>query len=60
MKVGNKIVTGKQFDLMAAPSGAIIINALKYLAKIPDYLHLLYPNVLESIIKLKQLILGID
>ena len=54
MKVGNKIITGKQSDLMTAPGGAII-NALKYLAKIPDDLHLLSPNVLEPIIKLKKI-----
>ena len=30
-------------------------NALKYLAKIPDDLHLLSPNVLEPIIKLKKI-----
>ena len=54
LKVGNKIITGKQSDLMTAPGGAII-NALKYLAKIPDDLHLLSPNVLEPIIKLKKI-----
>ena len=54
IKVGEKIITGKQSDLMTAPGGAII-NALKYLGKIPDDLHLLSPNVLEPIIKLKKI-----
>ena len=53
IKIGNKIITGKQSDLMTAPGGAII-NALKYLSNIPDDIHLLSPSVLEPIIKLKN------
>ena len=53
MKIGRKIITGKQSDLMTAP-GAAIINSIKYLSKIPDDMHLLSPTVLEPIIKLKK------
>jgi uncharacterized protein (UPF0371 family) len=54
LKIKNKIITGKQSDLMTAP-GAVIINALKYLGNIPDDIHLLSPNVLEPILKLKNM-----
>ena len=54
LKINNKIITGKQSDLMTAP-GAVIINALKYLGNIPDDIHLLSPNVLEPILKLKNM-----
>jgi uncharacterized protein (UPF0371 family) len=53
LKIGQKIITGKQSELMTAP-GAAIINALKYLSNIPDDIHLLSPTVLEPILKLKQ------
>ena len=53
LKIGRKIITGKQSDLMTAPGGAII-NAIKYLSKIPDDMHLLSPIVLEPILKLKK------
>ena len=53
MKIGRKIITGKPSDLMTAP-GAAIINAIKYLSKIPDDMHLLSPTVLEPILKLKK------
>ena len=51
--IGNKIITGKQSDLMTAPGGAII-NALKYLSNIPEDIHLLSPAILEPILKLKK------
>ncbi len=53
IKIGNKIITGKQSDLMTAPGGAII-NAIKYLSKIPDDIKLLSPKVLEPMLKLKE------
>ena len=53
MKIGEKIITGKQSDLMTAP-GAAIINCIKYLSQIPDDIHLLSPTVLEPILKLKK------
>ena len=52
LKVGKKIITGKQTDLMT-PAGSVILNALKQLSKIPD-IYLLSPSVLEPILKLKQ------
>ena len=53
IKIGDKIITGKQSKLMTAPGGAII-NTLKYLSNIPDDIDLLSPIVLEPIIKLKN------
>ena len=53
LKIGRKIITGKQSDLMTAP-GAAIINSIKYLSNIPDDIHLLSPLVLEPILKLKK------
>ena len=53
LKLPNKkIITGKQTDLMS-PAGSLILNAIKELAKIPDEVLLLSPNVIEPIIKLK-------
>ena len=45
IKVHNKIITGKQTKLLTPPSSAIL-NAIKYLSKIPDDIDLLSPNVL--------------
>ncbi len=42
------ILTGKNSPLMHAAS-ALVLNAVKYLAKIPDTMHLLPPNIMESI-----------
>ena len=53
LKVGKKIITGKQTDLLT-PAGSVILNAIKYLSKIPDDIYLLSPNVLEPILKLKK------
>ena len=53
IKINDNIITGKQSDLMTAPGGAII-NAVKYLSKIPNDMHLLSPIVLEPILKLKK------
>ncbi len=52
IKVGKRIITGKQTDLMT-PAGSVILNALKHLSKIPD-IYLLSPTVLEPILKLKK------
>lgn len=48
-----KIVTGKQSDLMDACS-AMLLNAAKYLAKIPDHQMLLSPSILNTICDLKE------
>ena len=53
MKVNKKILTGKQTDLLT-PAGTVILNAIKYLSKIPDDIYLLSPTVLEPMLKLKQ------
>lgn len=47
-----RIVTGKTSELLSS-SSAVILNALKTLAKIPDDMMLLSPMVIEPIQKLK-------
>ena len=49
---GNRIITGKQTDLMT-PAGTAVLNALKHISRIPD-IYLLSPTVLEPILKLKK------
>ena len=51
------IITGKNSALMHAAS-SLILNACKQLAKIPDEIHLLSPNIIESIENLKENILN--
>ncbi|MBN2189691.1 MAG: DUF1846 domain-containing protein [Candidatus Aureabacteria bacterium] len=51
------LITGKNSDLMHA-SSSVILNAVKVLAGIPDKIHLLSPNIIESIGKLKIRIAG--
>lgn len=48
-----KLITGKNSPLMHAAS-SLILNAIKELAEIPDKLHLLSPNIIQSIRKLKK------
>ncbi|MDD4872680.1 MAG: DUF1846 domain-containing protein [Kiritimatiellae bacterium] len=50
------IVTGENSALMHAAS-SLVLNAIKKLADIPDKIHLLSPNIIESIGKLKTNIL---
>jgi len=51
------LVDGKNSQLMhATPS--LILNAVKRLAEIPDKIHLLSPNIIESIGKLKDSLSG--
>lgn len=47
------IITGKNSPLMHAAS-SVVMNAAKKLADIPDKLHLLSPNIIESIGHLKK------
>src|SRR5512139_3027334 len=47
------IVTGKNSPLMHAAS-ALVLNAIKHLAMIPDAMHLLPPNIMESISHFKK------
>ena len=51
------IVTGKNSALMHAAS-SLVLNAIKELAEIPDKIHLLAPNVIESIANLKKNIMN--
>lgn len=53
MLENGKVITGKESELLSA-SSALLINAMKELAGIPDDVYLLSPSVLESIFKLKQ------
>ena len=53
MKVNRKIITGKQTDLLT-PAGTVILNAIKYLSKIPDDIDLLSPKVLKPIMSLNE------
>jgi len=47
------IVVGKNSPLMHAAS-SLILNAIKKIAEIPDKIHLLSPNIMESIGSLKK------
>lgn len=47
-----RIVTGRQSNLMTSAAAAVL-NCIKVLAKLPDELHLISPNVIEPIISLK-------
>ncbi|NQT22982.1 MAG: DUF1846 domain-containing protein [Candidatus Omnitrophica bacterium] len=51
------IVTGKNSPLMHAAS-SLVLNAIKTLAGMPDKLHLLPPNIIESIANLKENVLS--
>ena len=51
------LVTGKNSPLMHATS-ALILNAIKKLSGLPDHLHLLSPQIIESVARLKETILG--
>ena len=51
------IVTGKNSPLMHAAS-SLVMNAVKHLAGVPDAIHLLSPNITESIGKLKKDVLN--
>ena len=51
------IITGKNSPLMHA-AASLILNAVKVLAGIPDSIHLLSPNIMESIANLKKGILN--
>jgi len=48
-----KIITGKSTDLMTC-SAAMIINSIKSLANIKDDIHLISPNIIEPMLKMKK------
>lgn len=54
----DKVITGKNSHLMSA-SSAVVLNAIKHLADIPDKIHLLSPHLIEHIKHLKKNILGL-
>jgi len=39
-------------------TSALVLNAIKSLAEIPDRIHLLSPSILESVARLKETVLG--
>ncbi len=47
------VVTGRNSPLMHATS-ALVMNAVKRLAGIPDQIHLLSPSIIESVSRLKE------
>ncbi len=51
------IVTGKNSPLMHAAS-SLVLNAVKTLAGIPDHIHILSPEIIESISSLKKDVLS--
>ena len=53
MKIGRKIITGKQTSILT-PASSLILNAMKELTKIPDEMNLLSPNILEPMLNLKN------
>jgi uncharacterized protein (UPF0371 family) len=53
-----KIIVGKNSPLMHAAS-SLILNVVKDLAEIPDRIHLLSPNIIESISNFKKNILNV-
>ncbi len=50
------IITGKNSELMHAAS-SLVLNAIKHLAEVPDKIHLLSPNIIEWIARMKKDIL---
>ena len=52
IEIDGKLITGKTTPILGASSAAML-NALKYLAEVPDEVHLLSPAVLEPVMKLK-------
>lgn len=47
------ILTGKRSNILNA-TAAVLLNAIKYMADIPDGIHLLSPVIIEHILNLKQ------
>ena len=51
--IDGTIITGKNSNLMHAVS-SLILNAIKHLAEIPKNIHLLSPNIIKAIGRLKK------
>ena len=56
---GGTIVTGRNSPLMHAAS-ALVINAVKQLTGVPAEIHLLSPNIIESVARMKKEVLAQD
>jgi len=54
-----KIITGKSSDFLHSES-AVILNAIKELAKIPDDIHLIPENLIRGIVEMKKKFGGDD
>jgi uncharacterized protein (UPF0371 family) len=52
------IISGKNSPLMHAAS-SLVLNAVKHLSGLPDAIHLLAPNILESVSSLKKDVLNL-
>lgn len=52
IKIGRKIITGKETELLS-PVSSMIINTIKDLTKIPDEIKLIPKNFLEPIFKIR-------
>lgn len=48
-----KVIKGKNSTLMHS-SSSMVLNAIKYLAKVPESQHLLLPDILESVAAFKE------
>ena len=53
LKVGRKMITGRETELLT-PASSVVLNAIKYLSKIPDDIDLLSPAILEPVLELKK------
>lgn len=53
LKIGKKIITGKQTNILT-PASSLILNAMKEMTKIPDNINLLSPKVLDPMLGLKE------
>lgn len=52
-KIESLIITGKRSKILHSES-AVLLNAVKYLAGVPDEIDLLSPIIMESIVNLKR------
>lgn len=57
IEIGKKYICGRQTELLS-PVSSTLLNAVKYLTKIPDDVELLSHSVLEPIIELKSKIMN--
>ncbi len=53
IEIGHKYITGRKTGYLS-PVASTLINALKYITKIPDEVDLIAPSVLEPILEIKN------